>query len=520
MPDLYVDDFSGGLNLRDAPNKVAPWESPAATNVALDERGGFRRRAGCGVGTAIALPGTTGTKAYLHYSAALDLWLCARASGGTLKLFTRPGDLSGAWTDRGTINSVATAKPGFVDFPGNPAKVVLCTNVNSGATEGVFTYDTAAGLVAIGGAGANVCGDAVALWQNKVWIAGYPTSDANGNPTRLFRCAPGDPATWGDFTDFRENDPKPLTALGVAGGGLIVFKDTSAYRVTDAATSAFSTLDGQVGCVNARSLVPLRGRLYVWNKMGIYESDGVGPLTNVGDKLRPHYHHSGTDHSTVCAGRLEDKAIFAGLVAGSQRIIELHPRHSEVEPWLMEHGLADVASNEPSSFAVKDRLLYAALSDSDLLWSMFSDPPGSDGGTQYVAQWRTPWLLPNSGMLARLHRLIAQGLIEAGTTAAVALKVYKDWTLAGGVSYDVTSQLLAASADQQQLPAHLQSLGHSTAFAIEVLVTGNVGHVSIRAIQLVDALLQSPNPGYPAGQRARPPGSFQDPPFPGPGLGD
>lgn len=500
MASLVLDDFSGGLNLRDSPNQIALTESPNAYNWAITERGGLKRRNGHT--NVVSLPGVAGTKAYIFYSAALDQWLCARETSGapnTLKLFSRPGNLSSVWTDRGTINSVVSAAAGFVDFPGATPKVVLCTNVNSGAVKGIFTWDgtTLTDLAA----GDLVCGDALSLWQNKVFVAGYPTSDANGNPTLLRWCDAGDPTTWTatNVQQFRELDAKPLTALGVAGGALVVFKKRSHYRVNDSSSGSFTTLDAAVGCVNARAVVPLRGRLFTWAADGIYECDGVGPADNVGDKLRPIYGDASTDTTTICGGVFEDHVIFAGTFGAtsfagvSGQIIDYSPSLRAA----VLHTFASTSQNELTSFASKEAVLYAAIVDGDDLFSMFTATPGADDGSNFTAGWKTPWLLPNSGQLARLHRLRLQGLVATGFSGTMNVEVDKDWAAIGsGLSYDISTGLVAVGTEAQKA-VDIQSLGHGYAFALAIAIGAGTGAASIRALQLIDQTLQWPNPGYP-----------------------
>lgn len=493
MPSLVLDDFSGGLNLRDSPNEIAFNETPNASNWTLDERGALKWRNGCT--NVVALPGVSGKKAYIFYSAALDLFLVARETAGApndFSLHTRPGDLSGSWTDRGAISTDVTEACAFIDFPGNPPKVVMAVG-----NSGVWTYN------AVGPALVNdsttVKGKAIALWQNKAWVAGATLSDANGNPSRLYYSALGDPTTWsatGQFIDVREKDASGLTALGVAAGALIVFKKRSTYRVNDSTTGSFSTLDTAAGCVNPRAVVALHGRLYAWGADGLYECDGVGGMRNVGDKLRPVYFDSATDLATVCGGVFQDRVVFAGLfgfpsVGAVQCAVEYHPGRG----WICRHTFQS-SGKAVSSFANKEATLYGAIADGDDLFSMFTTTPALDDGSLSTASWFTPWLLPNSGMLARLARLRVQGLIATGSSTDLNLLVYKDWTTAASETYSLNG-LRAPSSSEQQLAVDLQSLGHASAFALEFRTNTGAAATAVRAVQMIDQSLQWPNPGYP-----------------------
>jgi hypothetical protein len=518
VASLLLDNFSGGLNLRDSPNELSlsPLETPDATNWTLDERGGLKWRKGCTLG--VALPGASATEAFLFYSAMLNQWLCARESGGTLKLFTRPGDFSGVWTDRGTINSVVTAEAAFVDFPGATPKVVITTNVNSGAVKGIFTWDgtTLTDLAA----GDAVCGNAIALWQNKVWVAGYPTSDANGNPTTLRWCDAGDPTTWTgtNIQQFREKDAEPLTGLGVAGGALVVFKKRSSYRVNDASTGAFTTIDVASGCVHPQSVVALRGRLYVWGTLSLYECDGIGPLLNVGGRVLPLFSVTEPGRGVV-AGVKDDRVLFAypNSAGGTNldRVLEFSPDYG----WIMRHRVVTTipADARITSFARKGNSLYAAVKNADVIYAIFDATPGNDASAAYTDRnYRTPWLQPNSGMLARLQRVRVQGFVGQGTSTTLDVNVYKNWDRGSPDIYSLGTALRAGSAAIDSLFADIQALGHGTSFALELLPGGNPGDVAIRALHLIDATLQWPNPGYPHRPTISGRGGGQPPPLPPP----
>lgn len=482
MASLLIDDFSGGLNLRDSPNQLRPNETPLADNFTLDERGALKCRNGCA--NVVALPGTTGTKAYIFFSEALNLWLCARESASAFKLFTRPADLSGSWTDRGQIASAVTAQAVFADWPGTTPYAIILTDVADATNGGLYTLDSTPTLTKRFATDAK----AIAVWQNKVWIGG-----ASVAPTRIYFSPPGDPTTWTSSIDLRDKDASAITAMGLAGGGLIVFKKRSTYRVNDSGTGAYTMIDGAVGCVNPRALATLRGRLYTWAADGMYECDGVGALKNVGDKLRPIYVDASTAANTIVAGIHQDRAVFAGTLQGLQRLIEFDPDAG----WSMRHRLASASQDLLTSFAHKDGTLYGAIADGDDLFRMFTETPGADDGTLHGGDWLSCWLLPNAGMLARLHRLRVQGLLGVGTSTTLDLRVYKNWDLSTTEEYSIGTQLRAADSGDQQLAVDLQSLGHASSFAVRFLPAGAAGAVAIRALQLIDQSLAWPSPGYP-----------------------
>lgn len=480
MRRLTIDDFSGGSNTRDSVNALELSETPEAINWTLDERGALRFRKGCQ--NLVALPSTGA--AYIFYSAALDKWLCNQNSA----VYVRPGDLSGSWTDL-TLTSLGSGAVAFIDFPGNPPKVVM---VNT--TGGVYTYDGTTDTRV----SSTVRGSCVALWQNKAWVGGYPTSDANGNPTSIFNCAAGDPATWGAAVNqFRELNAAPVTALGVVGGGLLAFKKRSSYRVNNADTGAYTTIDGSAGSVAPTAVTSVGGVLYSWGADGLYAWDGVGPGRSVADRLRPVFTRAIPDLGgapMIAAKPLADRVVFAYPTITSTR----NNRLLEYEPDTGASAIHALAGYEEAgtekalaSLAVKEHSLYAAVTDGLDLFEMFSDTAGSDDGTVYAATYRTPWIQPENGKLCRLSRVELQALIgSAYATTTLKLRVFKDFDLSSYDEYDVSNDVRGGDSSDQQEVAVIQSLGHSRAFAFEFVAGTAAGEVTVRSLTLETTVLE------------------------------
>lgn len=485
MPILRLSDFSGGLNLRDAPNRIAANETPFARDWTFYGKGLYsggapQLRRGCAL--AVTLPGVTLKKAWIFYSAALDQWLCVRETTGapsTLRLHTRPGDLSGSWTDRGAVNSVVTARAAFIDFPGATPKVVIATDVNSGATKGIWTWDG----TTLTSVSTTVAGSAIALWQNKAWVAGYPTSDSNGNPTRLFACAAGDPTTWavasgGLTVDVRDKDAQALTAVALAGGSLVVFKARSAYRITDSSTGAFATIDPATGSL-VFGATTVRGRIYTWAPDGLYEWDGIGSGRLVGDKGRDLFLEiSGTD--TPAGGQFSDRVIFAfpsSPGGANSNVLEYDPAHR----WLMYHSFP---TSGFSSFARQDADTYGAYYQADKLLRMFAATPGNDDGVNYSnGVYSTPWIQPNGGKLVRIRRIAVEGALEGSGSNTLTLKVFQDWNPnSGSTDFDITSDLRSSSLDEAR--SVIQSLPHARAYLFKLVVGTGTGTVQVNGIEL------------------------------------
>lgn len=507
---IVFADFSGGLNLRDSPTEIAANETPEATNWTLDQRGALTWRKGC---TNVAsLPGVSGKAAFIFYSAALDQWLCARETAGapnTIRLHTRPGDLSGSWTDRGSLmggGANLSMLVSFVDWPGQTPMVVVAsagpTTATGGATQ---TWDG----TTLGAPAGQLAGNGLAVWQNRVWRIGYPVNDASGNLARLFASKVGDPSVWtapdGLTVDIRDKDASRLTGIGIAGGRLIVFKRRSAYAVTDSATGAYTTIDSASGAQGPLAVVPQRGRLYTWGADSLYEWDGVGPGKRVGDKARPLF---ATDAALVggvpalCGGVVEDRVLFAYPSSGggtNDLLLEFDPGHG----WLMKHSLASSSKNEISSFASKEAALYGAVRDGDVMFQMFAATfSGTDDvDIQAPASYRTRWLDVDAGKLYRIIRAQLAAFLTYGggahsTGATLVLRVYKDGDTTSFTDYDVSADVLSNVSVKYgataTFPAIIHSLGHARTFAFEFVATytSDVPHVVVSRLALDPVLLE------------------------------
>lgn len=500
---LLLDNFSGGVNVRESLNQLLPSESANCSNVVLDNRGGFARRAGHT--NVVALPGVSGTPAYIFYSEALDLWLCARETSGApnnFRLHTRPGDLSGSWTDRGRIAGTVSAKAVFTDWPGTTRYCLIGTDVTSGGFGGLYTLDTTPTLT---NRSTNEV-VALAVWQNKAWTCQHVATTGDSaniaNATRLARSAAGDPTTWTDSVDIRDKDGSALTALAVCGGSLLAFKSRSTYRITDSATGAYTTIDPAVGCVNARALAFFRGKIYTWASTGIYEADGIGSLRPIGDKLRPVFGDSNTDTSLICAGVTGDAVIFFTAATANPFVGGDLLWHSPQLGAFVPHPLPSNTQNNITSMAAKGGTLYAAVADGDDLFSLYTAVGAStskDDATAFTAVWTTPWLLPNSGQLARLQTLTVQGI--GGSNVGAEVIVRRDWE-GSGTTYDVST--LISSSTLAQTNASVKALGHGSSFQFLIRTNDSGGtftEFAVRALQLITETLQEPRPGYPKVQQ-------------------
>ena len=464
MPRIDLS-FTGGLNLRDSLEEIAQNETPDALNSTLTVTGAARPRAGC---TQVAtLP--AGTAKFLYYSSVLNKWFC---QVGTV-LYVRPGDLSGSWASHltGVQAGLAVA---MVDF--DTVAVIAAEGL------GIYTTDGVTPVLVT----SSVTGHALAVFKNRVWLA-------NSVNATVYFSAIGNPASIGasDFVQVREKDAKGCTGFGFAqAGGLILYKRESAYRITDAATGAYTTIDWSTGCVAPQAATNLRGFTYTWAADGLYAWDGLGPGVLVGDKVRPRFLSntaSDTARAKVCGAPFEDRVVFAYPVdaESNNRFLELYPRQQErtdylpAAGWVMEHQLAQAGEKEIAFFAIKGGKLYAAVSDGAAMYEMLGATPGADDGTNYTAHYKTPPM--SLGKLSRLQRVRVYGKSDAAATSTKEIRTYKDWSASVAATFDITADF--ESADGAEV-ADLQALGHGEAFQLEFRAHSGTGTAELDRLLL------------------------------------
>src|SRR3990172_8316488 len=279
-----VEGFDGGPNLRDAPTEVAANETPDCMNVTLDERGGAESRLGLlKLNAASLLPGTP---AFLSYSTVADALLAYISTRLGLGRLYKSTDGGATWTEvtwtPGPPLFTAGAQAAIVDFKN---RVVLVSTF-----DGVYSFpsDLALPTRTVGGAAnmEEVRGSAIAVWQNKLWVTGDVREDATHSQARVWFSNAGNEQLWtvaSAFVDIRDVDTKPCTAVGAGTGmdvtgkpTLLVFKETSTYRMNDPATGAYTTLHSKgAGAASNNAIAANLGRICSINREGIWVTDGL-----------------------------------------------------------------------------------------------------------------------------------------------------------------------------------------------------------------------------------------------------
>jgi hypothetical protein len=414
--DTLLERFDGGLNARDDYSQLQPNETPNCLNVTLDQRGGAVKRLGHSKVNGSAMVGNAKDGFYWESQQLAVLQIGASlyktSDFVTITLFQ-------------TLSTSALV--GLCEFNG---ELVIAHPV-----DGVYTY-TGAGAPTSRSATAK--GSICLAWQNKVWVTADP-----GNRSRVWWSNLGDSHTWTtgtDFVDLRDKDDSIVVAAGLGQGmdiagrpGLCVFKDSSAYRINNSTTGAYTTIDNRHGCAGPLAVTSLFGKIAVVNKFGLFTTDGTTELVPVSPKLQPLFRAGYLNLSALsgaCAGVGQDRMFFSIPIAGSTTNnleLEYHP----LQGWIVPH---DYAAGFYMNWEKNDFQLYKGHPSTAYVYKAFSG--GSDDGAAISCRFQTSWVIPYGGYRATFHRCRVKG---RGTN--VAAYTLLDFTAGQGELQDYTIDL-------------------------------------------------------------------------------
>src|SRR5262249_44855787 len=136
-----------------------------------------------------------------------------------------------------------------------------------------------------------------------------------------------------------------IVALHIGSGqdiqgrpGLLAYKQESTYRIHDANTGAYTTVDATVGAAGSRAVVGVGAKVYSIGKRGIfwYREDQQG-LVDAAGRLKPLWRDQTNlaQLSLWAAGRKGNRAFFSLTRAGSTAndlALELHTEQGWIAP--------------------------------------------------------------------------------------------------------------------------------------------------------------------------------------------
>ena len=255
---VYYNDFSGGLNSRDADYQIADTQARDVLNVISTPVGKLRKRDGMSTLGSIA---ETASGLFAAESTPARYLITTTVSGSTTKVYAT--DTSG--TSRSIGTGYANAPWEWVSFPTASGQGPIF-GMNGTDTPKCWTGATNSTALADWTANASnnlPNGKYVLAANNRIFVAGMSTYTPSGAGSAvsdagsaLVFSAIGDPRTWPaeNVVLFDPNDGDAITGLGTVGPYLLVFKRRKIWVVYDLDTGANRRLATNLGTLSHRSI--------------------------------------------------------------------------------------------------------------------------------------------------------------------------------------------------------------------------------------------------------------------------
>jgi hypothetical protein len=448
------ENFSGGLNLRDAASELQANESPDMYNVTLDERGGVAKRLGYAKWNNTPFNASLVSHAFYWPSGQ--------------NLITQSG--TGLYKDTSTTAFKTFTTSDRCDLADFTGKLYIIHPV-----DGLFSYDGATVTAIVAGPK----GSTLEPWQNKLWASADPNAKARvyftgaGDGTRWYQAdttttssvtlpvatipvadtsrgftangsinvggqtvsyagltatsftgcsggsgtiASGSLVFQGaqNFNDIREKDSEPVVCLSGAAGldvagrpGLLAFKRRSTYRIYDSSNGSYQTIDPQVGAASGLAVTNLFERTLAVSEQGIFWTDGVGPLRPASDKLAPLFSSSQLNFSSLdswCAGAKGDRCYFSlrrNASSANDLMLEYHP----IQGWITANSNAATCY---TTYGKDDQqLLSGSPSVNGQVYQQLKT--GADDGAMITSRYQTRHIQFTAGHQFRILRLRVTG---------------------------------------------------------------------------------------------------------------
>lgn len=412
------DDFSKGLNLRDAPYLVDSGFGRDGRNVVGTERGALRKRHGS---TAFCSP------------AAEVLGLFACGSVAKLIASTSVGTLLGIAGD-GATTTLATTP--------TPAEDWCWVEAPTSGGQGPF-YGTSLGLSNMPQSWDGVAGS-TAAWTfsggstpvhralyltyagTRVWMA-----HISGDGSAIRWSEIGDPRTYpaANITRFDPEDGDFLSGIGTVGSYVLVFKPTKTWAVHDLDTSANRPLSRSIGCVSHRSIAETpKGTMWL-SREGVYRTNGQGieKLSDAIDPLLSGLPAGALRKAAACY--FDEHYYLAVSTAGGRNDLLLDYDVAQGAWWIHTLAVAQPVVWEPSS---GPELYAAKASATPRVLKLFVPGVMMDEGVPFDTYWKSAWHVFKTPYLRKRMR---QAHFDG--TGRILFRVAKGFTRSDELSRDI-----------------------------------------------------------------------------------
>lgn len=261
-----LEGFAGGVNIRSAPNQLAPDEAIAIDNMILDERGAASKRRG--TIKRADLPGRA-ISMYTFYRTVGDPQVLVQTSNGQLRYTLDDG---ANWVN---IATVSGADP--LCFKTFNNKVYMSNGVDSYASWDGTTYVTFSSAPK---------GRYLTVWKDTMWVSGV-----TGQKDTIYSSNPANAEVFGASAWVRigPGDGDEVTALDTDENFLIVFKRRRIAAIYDPATYANRWTDTEKGCEGHFTVAHAGERIFFLSRQGICEFLGDAPAREISLNIEPFF---------------------------------------------------------------------------------------------------------------------------------------------------------------------------------------------------------------------------------------
>lgn len=217
---------------------------------------------------------------------------------------------------------------------------------------------------------------------NRLWVGGA-TSDTYG----VYFSEIGDPRNWpvANITRFDPEDGQPVTALGVSGPYVLVFKERAIYAIYDLDTSANRKVTDQAGTLSPKSIASTdRGTFFLDAERGVMVTDGNG-ARRVSEQIQPTLDRiSDSDKPAAVGVWWKNHYYLSCTLDGLTRVVLDYD--TELDSWWIH-------SHTTTALTVFDRGSGAELYGANVTGVARLMVPGltTDEGVIYRSYWSGPF---------------------------------------------------------------------------------------------------------------------------------
>jgi hypothetical protein len=471
-PPLNFANFSGGLNVRDAPDLIADEQARDLMNVQGIVAGAIVKRTGLQtmLNSSLGMTAPWTSLFGIEQSFGANRYLIGADSS---KLYSLT--ISGVAT---TLASSMTANPWeFITAPavGGQGPVY---GMNGGNAMQWTGSGAAAAWTATDAGGTLPLGKYCLYFNGQAIVAGVAAF-----PSRVYWSALKDPTGWNSANlagagnaDFDPQDGQAITGIGIVGPYILVFKPRKMWVIVETGGPTIRPIGTGVGCSSHRSIASgPQGTYFLAEDRGVYVTNG-STVQPVSDLVRPLLDSIPGGNRNQSAG-----ACFGGhyyltvLIPGSPTSNWITLDYDELLKswWKHSFGERQFAIWHPN--VGQPANLYGANAFNIAVDQCFTPNTYQDHETvNYSWYWKGPWqspsfyrrrLYPSTWYRKRLRQIRLQG------DGTVDYSLGKDFDKNGVTEVLIRSNVFP-SADLNQI-SPIFSLGVARAFSQVFSATSN-----------------------------------------------